>query len=385
MIFSSEQHTIRFLHTGDLHLDSPFSRLTPAQSEARRRELRETFGRMMDFVRERGVDLVLIAGDVFDSEFVTHATVRLLLDELSSCQRCHFVIAPGNHDPYTAGSVWASGRLPDNVHVFSSEALGSFVFPTLNTTVWGWAFLSDRLEVSPLSGKRVEDPDRLNLICGHCDFGVPLSKYGPVTAADVSAFGAQYAAFAHKHIPMPPTPVGDTALAAYCGCLEGRSFDEPGCGGAYYGEAVYTARGTWELRTERVDFASRRYETETIDLTGVDNKAEAARRIKAVVESKGYGEDTALRVIFTGATPPDFSVPQRANGEELGLYSLEILDRTAPTYDSRYLEKDLTVRGELYRSLLPRLTSGTPEERAVAARALRMGIAALEGEDIASM
>ena len=39
MIFSSERQTVRFLHTGDWHLDSPFSRLSPVQSEERRREL----------------------------------------------------------------------------------------------------------------------------------------------------------------------------------------------------------------------------------------------------------------------------------------------------------------------------------------------------------
>lgn len=384
MYFSSEQQSVRFLHTGDLHLDSPFSGLSPKKSEERRRELRETFTRLMNLVRERGVDLVLIAGDVFDSEYVTPATARLLIEELSSCTRAKFVISPGNHDPYTANSFWAAGRLPDNVRVFSTEALSSFVFPELNTAVYGWAFLSDTLATSPLAGRHVEEPDRLNLLCAHADFGMPLSKYAPLTAADLASFGVRYAALAHRHIPTPPTKVGENTLYAYCGCLEGRSFDEPGRGGAILCEAQREG-GSWRISTERVELARRRYESETVDLTGVSTQIEAARRIKAVVEQKGYGEDTALRVTFTGATPPDFAVPKQADGSALGLYSLELFDRTSPVFDARYLEKDLSVRGELYRSLLPRLTSGTPEERAIAARALRIGIAALEGEDITDL
>ena len=384
MFFSAEQQSVRFLHTGDLHLDSPFSGLSAKKSEERRRELRETFSRITAFVRDRAVDLVLIAGDVFDCEYVTPSTARLLIDELAACTRAKFVISPGNHDPYTQDSLWASDRLPENVRVFSTEALGSFVFPELNTTVYGWAFLSDTLAASPLAGRRVDEPDRLNLICAHADFGVPLSKYAPMTAADLAAFGAQYAALGHKHIPTPPTPVGDRTLMAYCGCPEGRSFDEPGRGGFILCEAT-KKEGGWQITTERVEIARRRYESETVDLTGVDTAVEAARRIKAVVEQKGYGEDTALRITFTGATPPDFPVPKQADGTQLGLYSLELADRTSPVYDARYLENDLSVRGELYRSLLPQLTSGTPEERALAARALRIGIAALQGEDITNL
>ena len=100
---------------------------------------------------------------------------------------------------------------------------------------------------------------------------------------------------------------------------------------------------------------------------------------------EAYGEDTFLRVVFTGATPPGFAVPQEADGGALGLYALELVDKTVPTYDAAFLEKDLSVRGELYRYLLPRLTQGPAEELATAVRALRMGLAALEGNDITSM
>lgn len=384
MIFSSEKQSVRILHTGDLHLDSPFACLSPEKSEERRRELRETFGRLVTLAREEAVDLILIAGDLFDAAYVTARTANRIIEEFAALAPTEIVISPGNHDPYTPKSLWASGRLPSNVHIFSTEDLASFTFPALNTVVWGWAFLSDRLEFSPLASRRVDDPDRLNLVCGHCDLGVPLSKYAPVTTADLSAFGAQYAALGHRHVITPPQTIGERTLAAYCGCIEGRSFDEPGKGGVYIIDAA-KKDGGWALDLRRVTLALRRYETASVDISGVDHEREVARRIKAVVEENGYGRDTALRVILTGATPPDFIVPREANGEALGLFYLELIDRTAPTFDAKYLEADMSVRGELYRSLLPYLTSGSVEERATAARALRMGMAALAGEDISSL
>ena len=61
---------------------------------------------------------------------------------------------------------------------------------------------------------------------------------------------------------------------------------------------------------------------------------------------------------------------------------LEVDDRTSPTFDGGVLENDMTLRGELYRELYPMLSDGTPEERATAAAALRLGLAALEGRNV---
>ena len=58
---------IRFLHGADFHLDSAFGALPPGQAAARRRESRELALRLADYVNEHGVDLVLLAGDLFDS------------------------------------------------------------------------------------------------------------------------------------------------------------------------------------------------------------------------------------------------------------------------------------------------------------------------------
>ncbi len=58
---------LRFLHAADFHLDSPFAALPARQAAARRRESRETLARLADYVNTHGIDLVLLAGDLFDS------------------------------------------------------------------------------------------------------------------------------------------------------------------------------------------------------------------------------------------------------------------------------------------------------------------------------
>ena len=39
----------------------------------------------------------------------------------------------------------------------------------------------------------------------------------------------------------------------------------------------------------------------------------------------------------------------------------------------------MSVKGELYRTLLPELTSSDPDRRSIAAEALRIGLLALDG------
>ena len=57
---------IRFLHCSDIHLDTPFVGLSAEKSEERRRMLRGSFVKMMQYVRETNINIVLMSGDIFN-------------------------------------------------------------------------------------------------------------------------------------------------------------------------------------------------------------------------------------------------------------------------------------------------------------------------------
>ena len=54
---------IRFLHAADLHLDSPFSGLTPEQAAQRRKLQRQLPALIVDLANQRHCDLLLLAGE----------------------------------------------------------------------------------------------------------------------------------------------------------------------------------------------------------------------------------------------------------------------------------------------------------------------------------
>ena len=105
---------IKLIHGADLHLDSPFSGLTPEQAAARRQEQRELLDRLARLAREREADLLLLSGDLLDSRRTYRETAQALARSLGSLP-CPVFLAPGNHDFYGPQSLYAALDWPENV------------------------------------------------------------------------------------------------------------------------------------------------------------------------------------------------------------------------------------------------------------------------------
>lgn len=367
------ERKLRIFHTADIHLDTPFSRLDLRKGEARRNDLRATFTAMMLYIRRMEADIALLAGDLFDDGSATKDTVELMIREFEGAKKCKFIIAPGNHDPISAGSVYASKKFPDNVYVFKDSKLSRFEFPELGCDVYGWAFTSPALTENPLSGAELEQNGRTKLLCAHCDTTSPISRYCPVSEGDIVRAGFDYAALGHIHKKGEIKRV-DNTVYGYSGAPEGRSFDECGVLGAYITDIGYNG----ECEVSFVPFSRRRYEIAECDLTGCLTRDAAEERINALIAENKYGTDTVLRLVLVGSVAPDVRF-DGFSSVAAKLFELEIRDKTSPTFDGERLERDITIRGALYRTLLPELNSADEETRQIAADALRYGLAVLDG------
>ncbi len=373
---------LKIIHTGDLHLDSPFSNLDPHRAEVRRGELRSTFTSMLFHARTCEADMILITGDFFDAEFVTRETLALIKSEFAKV-KCPIVISPGNHDSVSDSAVWREGIFPENTYIFTKEELSYFDFPDLGVRVWGWAFENRSMSTCPLVGRRADEDDatgeRINLLCAHGDIN-SASSYCPVKLSDVVDFGADYAAFGHVH-----NPAEYTERIAYCGCLEGRAFDETGLKGIV--EAVVTSEGGRKKTAyRRVPIAKRRYETGSLSVSGATTNVELKEKIDAYLVQQGYGDKTLLTLTLTGEVESSLVVNRAAlESDCTRLFCLHIEDATRPAMGAEELRRDPTVRGEFYRLLEKKLKSEDPAESALAADALRVGLAALAGEAVSEI
>ena len=124
---------LKFIHAADFHLDSAFGALPARQAAARRRECRETLFRLADYVNREGVQLVLLAGDLFDSIGAFRETGEQLAQALGKMAARVF-IAPGNHDCVTDGSPWRTVEWPENVYIFRENRMTAAEVPELGVT-----------------------------------------------------------------------------------------------------------------------------------------------------------------------------------------------------------------------------------------------------------
>ena len=372
---------LRFLHCGDIHLDTPFTGISADKSEERRRVLRSSFIKMMQYVRETNINIVLMSGDIFDIEYATNTTAEVLIREFKNCPNTEFIISPGKHDYYTNNPIYASGRLPDNCHVFSSDALSRFDFEDYNITIYGWAFMKDGMCENPLYDRQVDDSSRVNIVCAYADLDAEVSSDScPISTEDLKRFGADYYALGSRHESSKFLSAGASRYS-YCGSLECTGFDEPGIGGVNLLTMEYD-EDELSIEHKSISFGHVKFKTEVLDITGINSTNEIISSISKLISNKKYDDETALRVELTGYVDPRFSVPKNLENEAFGLYFFKLIDKTLPLYGTECFKRDMTVKGEIFREFYPVLIGENEEERLIAARAFRVALAALENREI---
>ena len=189
---------LRFLHASE-------------QAALRRKELRDLPGLLCDLAREQDCSLILLSGDLFDTVGGYPETTEALLRAFSG-SRAHILIAPGNHDFFTAASPYARMNWPENVHIFRSETPECIHIPEQNACVWGAAF---RSESSPplLEGFHAPQTGEYQLMVLHGDPENPASPYNPISAPQIASSGLDYLALGHIHSRSGLLHAGNTAYA----------------------------------------------------------------------------------------------------------------------------------------------------------------------------
>jgi DNA repair exonuclease SbcCD nuclease subunit len=111
---------LKLLHTADWQIGRQYGRFAPEDATALAEARLLTVETIAALARDRQVDVVLVAGDVFDAQTVSDRTIRRLFNALSQFAG-PWVLLPGNHDAALAESVWTRalrlGAVPEHVHL----------------------------------------------------------------------------------------------------------------------------------------------------------------------------------------------------------------------------------------------------------------------------
>ena len=360
---------MRILHAADLHLDSAFAGLAEEKAALLRQESRDILRRMVDWANDHAVDVMLLSGDLFDSDRMYSQTDRTLAQALARF-RGRIFLSPGNHDFYAPGSGYDAVDWPENVHIFTSRRPQTVLLRSLNASVTGAAFTSAE-EWEPFDGDSFsggDAPIRLGVLHGEVTRGE--SKYRAIPPAEIEKTNLTYLALGHVHRCAGVQRAGNTAYA-YPGCLPGRGFDETGDKGFLYGEITPE-----KVELEFIPFAPRRYQSVTADITDRD-PADAVRQAL----DPDCGQDIC-RVLLTGSRRENFSL-SALTSELSGLCAaLELTDETYPEEDVWARCGEDSLRGLFLQNLRARYDGADEDEKRQLLQAARFGLAALDNRDL---
>ncbi len=359
---------VKILHIADVHFDSAFAGMPVTESEKCRAGLRSAFAGAVLSAKNRGVQLFLISGDLFDGERLTPATEEFIIGQTERYPECRFFISPGNHDPYNEASPYKRLRFPQNVHVFRGRE--KIELAELGVDVYGFGFTEKHCKESPVTGFGPLRPDRINILVCHGD--TAGGDYGPISRAEIAASGFDYIALGHIH-------AGSGVLSengvryAYPGCIQGRGMDETGVKGALCGNV---GKGKAEL--EFLPLSRRKYEILRFEVTAEESRKELLSRMTAPLAK--LDGDTRVRVIITGETSQPLLIDSQTVKETTAtLAEVELQDKTVPAVNMAVLESENTLRGLFARRMLVAADTNAAEERETALLAYKLGLEALSG------
>ena len=354
---------IRILHAADLHLDSPFAAMSPSQAALRRREQRQVLVRLVEACNSRDCQLLLLAGDLFDSDRIYRETAELLCRLLRDC-RARVFIAPGNHDPYGPLSVYSTVDWPENVHIFRSERIEAVTLADPAVTVYGAAFTGSNAPAL-LRGFRAQGRPAVMVIHGVLTDGD--SPYNPISTADAAGSGLDYLALGHVH--EDSLQQAGTVTVGVPGCAMGRGFDELGEKGAYYVELDEAG-----CRVQPVPLGARQYQVCSVRVEG-DPLEAVLKALPADTEADIY------RILLKGTCPtPDLRALREALAPRF--WSLELVDRTVPPTELWAAAAEDSLKGAFLRELKPIYEQAEGTDRQTVALAARIGLALMEGREV---
>ena len=366
---------VKILHCADIHFDTPFQGLTAMESQGRKEDLRETFGRIIEIVKEQKIPILLIGGDLFDHHKTTKSTLEYIMNKFKEIEEVKVFIAPGNHDPYTAKSFYSILTWPANVHIFKN-ALEQVYIPELNTLIYGIAFSNSHEKQCLIHGFHVEDREAIHIMVLHGDVvgKGQASDYNPITMDIIENSGLDYLALGHKHGYSGISKVGSTSWA-YAGNPEGRGFDELGPKGIIVGEV-----GKNHCQLNYVEIAKRRHWDVKVDISGVYTYEEIVRKCTYEI-NVGDRQRDIYRITLIGEMDGEFSIFKSILKDKLNsdFYRVKIEDNTKIALNYSSLEEEFSLKGIFVRKIREKLASTEDQnERNKLEEALKVGLRAMD-------
>lgn len=289
---------MKFIHVADVHLDSKTVGIKQfyGQSSLCISELvQKAFVSLIDLAIDEKVDFVIIAGDLFDSNWKDYAIGLFFIDQIKRLS-CPVYYIRGNHD--SENRLMKSLPYPQNLYLFESNQPQTIIHESLKIALHGQSYSHYHIQDDLVESY----PPALS---GYFNIGILHSSgskkngeppYAPYDELILKSKGYHYWALGHIH---QNQIVSTNPLSIYSGVIQGRHIKETGPKGCY----LITVD---EREIKNVDFCSLatavwlKIELELSEITNIQNlKLMFLHRLESLL-NETKEPILILRLIFIG-------------------------------------------------------------------------------------
>ena len=292
----------RFLHAADLHLDSPLRGLeadSTAPAERIRNATRKALGYLVDLAIEQNVAFVLIAGDIYDGDWLDFGTGRFFSNQMRRLTQTGIPVFTirGNHD--AANRMTRSLHMP-HVMTFDHDRAHTHRLETLGVAIHGQSFADQAIleDLSKDYPRPIDGLFNIGLLHTSAEGYAAHDRYAPCDVQRLKSHGYDYWALGHVH---ERQELSQDPWIVFPGNLQGRHIGETGPKGA----SLVTVAGNRVQSVEHCVLDDFRWTHVEVDLDGVHDEAEAMTRVQSALEAALQDASPlhlAVRVTLKGAT-----------------------------------------------------------------------------------
>ena len=364
---------------------------------------------------EKEVDFLLVCGDLYEHDYTLRKTILHVREKFAQIRHVKVVVLPGNHDPYTANSFYASFDWPENVHILNADN-PVLRFGELGTRIYGMGWESSVAEGLTRIRSENISPGEINILLFHGSVDMLFSKqaFNPVASDELAGLGMDYIAIGHYHNRF--SAFGPAHNIFNPGSPETLAFDQQeGTGGVFevviskeetFREGIFKEENSREESVKgetlgeengKGEYGRKGNAKAKIDYRFIETGKRNYRDISINVDMVGAGEDgdieKSIRKRMKDSGGPDdlyrYSLRvtarrygdrcRRPCGKAFGrCIFVKVFDDTVEELDYEALRKTPGIKGLFTSKMLDRINAADEKEKKILERALRYGLQALD-------
>ena len=374
----------KIIHTADVQLGAQFTTLGEKAQE-QREQLKKTFHNVLETGIKEGSAVVLVCGDLFDSNHPAHDLVEFVRNEIkylaeNNVQLC---IVPGHHDCLDEHGIYSRERFDDefaNVFIFRNPEGEIKEYSDLDLAIFAKPNIASTSTRSPFPDMgRLNSSMRYKIIAAHGDLQIPgksAENYHPVSISELeNLVDIGYVALGHWHSIKDCSSFGKFKMPVwYAGSPELVAVDQGGSGNILIVEI-----GDGDAKVKPIELGKRKSVALVLDVSDFEDLNAFKSKI---LESAN--KDSILSVELTGLNTNNISFDIEKLEEELepSFFYFQIKDKSHLAIQEIPEYSDALIQGQFVKIMRKKIKEAADAEKKIYEDALQIGLMELEGKEI---